>query len=421
MNFYSHPAPARRLAWLTGKTVPLTDSAARTAKPREKLYRLSDTLGLSLEITPTSSKLWRFRYRFAGKPKMISLGAYPTVTLAKARELRDVARSQVAAGIDPSQHKQAEKRAREAEAYTFEKLANEWYAYSAPRWAEATAYKARLYLDNDIIPGIGKRSVTEITRPDLVDLVRTVEARGTLNAAGKIRQWLNQIFRFGLAKGVAVTNPATDLDVVAAHAPRAKHHPHIPLSEIPELLEKLAGARCDQTTKIAIRLLLLTGVRPGELRQAPWSEFDLDAATWTIPAVRMKARRPHIVPLPTQAVELLRNLQEITGRYGLAFAGKANPGRPMSENTVNKALRIMGYEGRQTGHGFRHLLSTELNSRGYNRDWIERQLAHGDDNEIRDTYNHASYLEQRRAMMQSWADSVDALYAGGNVVSIKRA
>ncbi|HGN0436026.1 TPA: tyrosine-type recombinase/integrase [Pseudomonas aeruginosa] len=401
--------------------MPLTDSAARTAKPREKLYRLSDTLGLSLEITPTSSKLWRFRYRFAGKPKMISLGAYPTVTLAKARELRDVARSQVAAGIDPSQHKQAEKRAREAEAYTFEKLANEWYAYSAPRWTEATAYKARLYLDNDIIPGIGKRSVTEITRPDLVDLVRTVEARGTLNAAGKIRQWLNQIFRFGLAKGMAVTNPATDLDVVAAHAPRAKHHPHIPLSEIPELLEKLAGARCDQTTKIAIRLLLLTGVRPGELRQAPWSEFDLDAATWTIPAARMKARRPHIVPLPTQAVELLRNLQEITGRYGLAFAGKANPGRPMSENTVNKALRIMGYEGRQTGHGFRHLLSTELNNRGYNRDWIERQLAHGDENEIRDTYNHAHYLDQRRQMMQAWADEIDAQSSGGKVIPIRKA
>jgi integrase len=397
--------------------VPLTDSAARTAKPREKLYRLSDTLGLSLEITPTSSKLWRFRYRFAGKPKMISLGAYPAVTLARARELRDVARSQVAAGVDPSKHKQAEKRAREAEAYTFEKLANEWYAYSAPRWADATAYKARLYLDNDIIPGIGKRPVAEITRPDLVELVRKVEARGTLNAAGKIRQWLNQIFRFGLAKGVATTNPATDLDVVAAHAPQVKHHPHVPLSELPELLERLAGARCDQPTKIAIHLLVLTGVRPGELRQAPWNEFDLDAATWTIPAARMKARRPHIVPLPTQAVDLLRDLQKITGRYDLAFAGKANPGRPLSENTINKALRIIGYEGRQTGHGFRHLISTELNSRGYNRDWIERQLAHGDKDEIRDTYNHAHYLEQRRGMMQAWANEIDALGAGTNVVS----
>ncbi|TLP74753.1 DUF4102 domain-containing protein [Pseudomonas nitroreducens] len=401
--------------------MPLTDSAVRTAKPREKLYRLSDTLGLSLEITPTSSKLWRFRYRFAGKPKMISLGAYPAVTLAKARELRDAARSHVAAGVDPSHHKQAEKRAREAEAYTFERLANEWYDYSAPRWAEATAYKARLYLDNDIIPGIGKRPVSEISRPEVVELVRRVEARGTLNAAGKIRQWLNQIFRFGLAKGAATANPATDLDVVAAHAPRAKHHPHVPLTELPALLDLLSSASCDPATKIAIRLLVLTGVRPGELRQAPWAEFDLEKATWTIPAARMKARRPHIVPLPSQAVDLLRNLQEITGRYELAFAGKANPGRPLSENTVNKALRNLGYERRQTGHGFRHLLSTELNNRGYNRDWIERQLAHGDDNEIRDTYNHAHYLDQRRQMMQAWANEIDALCAGASVISLKRA
>ncbi|MFV3415643.1 tyrosine-type recombinase/integrase [Pseudomonas sp. NY15436] len=400
--------------------MPLTDSAVRTAKPREKLYRLSDTLGLSLEVTPAGGKLWRFRYRFAGKAKMISLGPYPDVTLAKARERRDAARSLVAEGIDPSSHKQAEKRTREAEAHTFEILANEWYAYNSPRWAESTAYKARLYLDNDIIPAIGRRLVAEITRPDLVDLVRKVEKRGTLNAAGKIRQWLNQIFRFGLAKGVAATNPATDLDVVAAHAPRARHHPHVPLAEIPELLEKLAAASSDATTRLAIRLLLITGVRPGELRTAPWDEFDLDSATWTIPAARMKARRPHIVPLPSQAVAMLRELAEITGRYPLAFAGKQNPDRPMSENTINKALRLIGYEGRQTGHGFRHLLSTELNSRGYNRDWIERQLAHGDKDEIRDTYNHAHYLDQRRGMMQAWADEIDALCAGANVVALKR-
>ncbi|MGQ7816818.1 tyrosine-type recombinase/integrase [Metapseudomonas furukawaii] len=400
--------------------MPLTDTAARTAKPKEKLYRLSDTLGLCLEVTPAGGKLWRFRYRFAGKAKMISLGPYPDVTLAKARERRDAARSLVAEGIDPSSHKQAEKRTREAEAHTFEILANEWYAYNSPRWAESTAYKARLYLDNDIIPAIGRRLVAEITRPDLVDLVRKVEKRGTLNAAGKIRQWLNQIFRFGLAKGVAATNPATDLNVVAAHAPRARHHPHVPLAEIPELLEKLAAASSDATTRLAIRLLLITGVRPGELRTAPWDEFDLDSATWTIPAARMKARRPHIVPLPSQAVAMLRELAEITGRYPLAFAGKQNPDRPMSENTINKALRLIGYEGRQTGHGFRHLLSTELNSRGYNRDWIERQLAHGDKDEIRDTYNHAHYLDQRRGMMQAWADEIDALCAGANVVALKR-
>lgn len=395
--------------------MPLTDTAARTAKPKAKLYRVSDTLGLSLEITPNGSKLWRFRYRFAGKPKMISLGAYPSITLARARELRDAARSQVASGVDPSQHKQAQKRALEAAIYTFEMLADEWHAYSAPRWADATVQKARAYLDKDIIPAIGKRPLAEISRPDLVDLVRRVEGRGAMNVAGKVRQWLNQIFRFGLARGVVETNPATDLDVVAAHTPPARHHPHIPLAEIPELLDLLSSASCDVSTKIAIRLLLLTGARPGELRQAPWSEFDLDAAVWTVPAARMKARRPHIIPLPTQAVELLRAQHAITGRYVLAFAGKANTSRPLSENTVNKALSTIGYGGRQTGHGFRHLLSTELNSRGFNRDWIERQLAHSDKDEIRDTYNHAQYLEQRRGMMQSWANEIDALVAGRRV------
>jgi integrase len=400
--------------------VALTDTAARTAKPREKLYRMADAAGLCLEVTPSGSKLWRFRYRFGGKAKMMGLGAYPTVTLAKARERREDARRLLANGIDPSAHKQAEKTAQSALAHTFEELAREWYAYNSPRWAPSTAAKALQYMEADILPVIGQRPVQEVTRPELVALVRKVEKRGALNVAGKIRQWLSQIFRYGLAKGSVESNPATDLDVVAAIAPRTKNHPHVPLSEIPILLGKLDAAKCDVTTRIAVRLLLLTGVRPGELRHAPWSEIDLESATWTIPAARMKARRPHIVPLPRQAVVSLLELKEITGSYPIAFPGRNNRERPQSENTINKALHQIGYEGRQTGHGFRHLLSTELNSRGFNRDWIERQLAHGDQDEIRDTYNHAHYLEQRRQMMQAWADSIDALCAGLNVVSIKR-
>jgi integrase len=400
--------------------VALTDTAARTAKPREKLYRVADAAGLCLEVTPSGSKLWRFRYRFGGKAKMMGLGAYPTVTLAKARERREDARRLLANGIDPTAHKQAEKTAQSALAHTFEELAREWYAYNSPRWATSTAAKALQYLEADILPVIGQRPVQDVTRPELVALVRKVEKRGALNVAGKIRQWLSQIFRYGLAKGSVESNPATDLDVVAAIAPRTKNHPHVPLSEIPILLGKLDAAKCDVMTRIAVRLLLLTGVRPGELRHAPWCEIDLESATWTIPAARMKARRPHVVPLPYQAVASLRELKEITGSYPIAFPGRNNRERPQSENTVNKALHQIGYEGRQTGHGFRHLLSTELNSRGFNRDWIERQLAHGDQDEIRDTYNHAHYLEQRRQMMQAWADSIDALCAGLNVVSIKR-
>lgn len=393
--------------------MPLSDTIIRTAKPKDKLYRLTDANGLCLEVTPTGSKLWRYRYRFNGSAKMLALGPYPAVTLLKARQLRDAARQLLIEGTDPGEQKKTAKQAQKVEGLTFETLAREWFAYNAPRWAESTTYKAKLYLENDLIPGIGARPLKAITRPDLVELVRKVEARGTLNAAGKIRQWLHQIFRYGLAKGVVDANPATDLSVVAAPPKAARHHPHVTFAELPELLAKSEAANIHSLTRHAIRLLTLTAVRPGELRQAPWAEFDLERATWTIPAERMKARRPHIVPLPRQAVAILRLLQEITGRYALVFAG-ANPDRPMSENTVNKALRMMGYEGKQTGHGFRHLLSTELNGRGYNKDWIERQLAHGDSDEIRGTYNHAAYVEQRRTMMQAWADSIDALCAGKN-------
>lgn len=400
--------------------MPLTDSAIKTAKPKDKPYKLADGLGLYLLVNPNGSRLWRIKYRIEGKEKTLSLGAYPDLSLVKARQSRTEARQQLAEGTDPGEQKKAAKVAQKVDGLTFETLAREWYDYTAPRWADATAYKAKLYLDNDIIPGIGASPIKSITRPELVELVRTVEARGTLNAAGKIRQWLHQIFRYGLARGVVEVNPATDLNVVAAPAKTVRHHPHVTFAELPELLGKVEAANIHTLTRYAVRLLTLTAVRPGELRQAPWSEFDLDTATWTIPKERMKARRPHIVPLPRQAVAILRQIHEITGRYSLVFAG-ANPERPMSENTINKALRLAGYEGRQTGHGFRHLLSTELNGRGYNKDWIERQLAHGDSDEIRGTYNHAAYVEQRREMMQSWANEIDALCAGANVVSIRSA
>jgi integrase len=399
---------------------PLTDSAIRAAKPKDKPYKLSDGQGLYLEVMPGGSKLWRLKYRHAGKEKRLALGAYPAVPLQKARQRRDEARQQLAEGIDPSEQKKAAKRAQKAEEQTFERVAREWYAYKAPRWAESTAYKAKLYLENDLLPEIGSLPFATITHDDLVRLVRKVEARGTLNAAGKIRQWLRQIFRYAKAKGVIKNNIAADLNVLAAKAKSPRHHPHVTFAELPELLERLEAAKLSSLTRCAIRLLVLTATRPGELRAAPWSEFDLDTATWTIPKERMKARRPHVVPLPRQAVAILRQLHEVTGRYDLLFPGQQNADRPMSENTINKALRLMGYDGRQTGHGFRHLLSTELNGRGYNRDWIERQLAHGDADEIRDTYNHATYLEQRRGMMQEWADSIDTLCAGANVVSIRR-
>lgn len=397
--------------------MPLTDTKIRQAKAGDKPQKLSDSLGLYLEVMPNGSKLWRLKYRLAGKEKRYAIGAYPAVPLAEARERRDEARKLIAAGTDPVQARKDEQRHAALSAEnTFEGLANEWLAYNAPRWAKTTAYKAALYLRNDLISSIGRRPVAEITRPELVDLLRRIEARETFDVAKKCRQWLNQIFRFGLAKGLLQYNPATDLDVIAAATPAVKHHPFVPAIELPALLQSLGAYKGNILTKYAVRLLTLTAVRPGELRTAPWCEFDLENALWTIPAARMKMRRPHLVPLPKQAVALLRELHAITGHFDLVFAGRNDPKRPMSENTINKCLADLGYKGRQTGHGFRHLLSTELNGRGYNKDWIERQLAHGDNDEIRATYNHAHYLDQRRDMMQWWADHLQQLETGGNII-----
>ncbi|WP_312600826.1 tyrosine-type recombinase/integrase [Pseudomonas luteola] len=402
--------------------MPLTVLQAKNAEPKAKPYGLPDANGLSLWIKPDGSKYWHFRYRLHDKQPRISLGVYPAVTLAEAREKAAELRKLVAQGIDPSAKRKADKhQATEERANTFEAVADDWYAHRLPRWAQASALKARMYLDKDLIPALGKRPISAIERTELVKMLAAIEKRGALNVAKKCRQWLNQIFRFALAKGLIKYNPATDLDVVAAHAPAVRSHPFLPIAELPGLLEKLSTLQSRNVLTIsAIRLLLLTGVRPGELRHAPWSEFDLEAGLWTIPAKRMKMRRPHLVPLPRQALEILHTLREITGRYELIFAGRNDPRRPMSENTVNKCLADLGYKDRQTGHGFRHLLSTELNSRGYNKDWIERQLAHGDEDEIRDTYNHAHYLEPRRQMMQAWADELDSLCSGSNIVPINK-
>lgn len=397
----------------------LTDTAARQAKAKEKPYKLFDSQGLFLDIRPNGSKLWRLKYRLAGKEKLYAIGSYPAISISEARIERDKARKLIANGIDPVHDRKENERTKVlTSGNTFELLANEWLAYNAPRWAKSTAYKANLYLQNELIPGLGKRPITEITRPELVEFLRRIEKRETFDVAKKCRQWLSQIFRFGLAKGVVMSNPATDLDVVAASGPRVKHHPFVPASELPALLNAVDTYQGNLLTKCAVQLLMLTAVRPGELRAAPWSEFDLDNALWTIPAARMKMRRAHVVPLPRQAVAILREVEMLTGRYDLVFAGRNDPKRPMSENTINKCLADLGYKGRQTGHGFRHMLSTELNGRGYNKDWIERQLAHGDSDEIRATYNHAHYIEQRREMMQWWADRLEQLETSSNVISV---
>ena len=249
----------------------------------------------------------------------------------------------------------------------------------------------------------------DITRPELVDVLRRFEQRKAFNVAKKARGWLGQIFKYAMVKGVIDRNPATDLDVVAVRGPATQPHAALRASELPGLMLALDKYRGSPLTKLAVRLLLLTAVRPGELRQARWTEFDLDAALWSVPADRMKMRKQHLVPLPTQAIQALRELKALTATSPLLFPSRDDRERPMSENTVNVAFARIGYKGKQTGHGFRHLISTTLNDMNYNRDWIERQLAHGDTNEIRGTYNHAPYIEQRHKMMQAWADHLDNL------------
>jgi len=396
----------------------LTDTALRQAKRGPKPQYLFDGGGLYLQVMPAGGKWWRLKYRFDGKSKLLSLGVYPDIGIRQARERRDAARKLLAQGLDPSEQRKTDKRESKARRdNSFAAMAEAWYSKKSGTWAPATAAKARFYLDRDLLPALGERPIAEIRRTDLVDVLARIESRDALDVAKKCRGWLSGVFRYALAAGVLEANPATDLDVVAAPMPRRRQLPHLPIAELPGFLRAVDDYRGDPATVQAIRLLLLTAVRPGELRAARWKEFDLDNALWNIPAERMKMRRPHVVPLPAQAVTILRDLQAAAGRRELVFPSRDDPRQSMSENTVNAAIARMGYKGRQTGHGFRHLVSTALNERGYNRDWIERQLAHGDENEIRAVYNKAEYLDQRRGMMQAWADYVDALREDRKVVA----
>jgi integrase len=398
----------------------LTDAVVRQAKRGPKPQYLFDGGGLYLQVMPAGGKWWRLKYRFNGKSNQLSLGVYPDIGIREARERRDAARKLLAHGQNPGEHRKTGKREAKAQRdNSFRALAEAWYGKKAGTWAPSTADKARFYLDRDLLPALGERPIAEIKRTDLVETLAIIENRDALDVAKKCRGWLSGVFRYALAAGVLEVNPATDLDVVAKPMPRRRQLPHLPLAELPDFLRALDAYGGEPATAQSIRLLLLTAVRPGELRAARWDEFDLDAALWSIPAERTKMRRPHSVPLPVQAVAILRVLQVTGIRRELVFPSRDDPRRPISENTVNKAIGRIGYRGRQTGHGFRHLVSTALNERGYNRDWIERQLAHGDDNDIRAVYNKAEYLDQRRQMMQAWADELDSIAAGGSVTALR--
>ncbi len=399
----------------------LTDTAIRRAKPEPKARKLFDERGLYLIVTPGGGKWWRFKYRFHGTEKLLALGVYPDVSLKDARERRDEARRKIAAGIDPAaEKKQANEAAKAHSSGSFEAVAREWFEKFSPNWvAEHSAIVIRR-LETNVLPWLGARPIGEITAPELLTVLRRIEARGALEVAHRIKQVCGQVFRYAVATGRAQRDPTGDLRG-ALPTPREKHHAALTRpADVAALMRAIAAYQGSFVTRCALRLSALTFVRPGELRKAEWSEIDFDEGIWRIAAARMKMRRDHLVPLSKQAIEVLRELRPLTGSGRYLFPGARTAGRPMSENAVTAALRYMGYDGDQmTAHGFRTLASTLLNEMGWAGDAIERQLAHAERDGVRDAYNRAEYLVERRRMMQAWADYLDGLMAGGTVIALR--
>ncbi|MGH9437345.1 MAG: tyrosine-type recombinase/integrase [Terriglobia bacterium] len=399
----------------------LTDVKLRNLKPRHRLYRVADSAGLAIEVRPNGVRYWRLRYRFADKSKMLSFGAYPEVTLAAARLKRDQARKSLRDGKDPSDVRRLSKlKAKATAANSFEAVAREWMARQ--HVAEKTAKKNRWLLETFAFPYLGRRPVAEITSRELLDVLRKVEARGKLETAQRLKQKCGQVFRYAILEGKAETDPTASLRG-ALRTPKTRHHATVTEPKaIGELLRAIDGFSGQYVTLAALKLAPLVFVRPGELRKAEWSEFDLDAAEWRIPAERMKMHAAHLVPLSTQAVAILRDLYPITSAGRYLFPSVRTHIRPMSENTINAALRRLGYGSTEmTGHGFRAMASSRLNEMGWNPDAIERQLAHAESNKVREAYAHAAqYLADRRRMMQAWADYLDGLKRGAKITPIHR-
>lgn len=391
--------------------MPLTVVQVKNAKPRDKAYKLSDERGLYLLVNPNGSKLWKLKYRFAGIEKKLSLGKFPEVTLADAREAREEARRHLAKEIDPGVLKNSAKRSRKLAAEnSFEAIAREWHAKFTPKWTKIHGERILIRLEQNIFPWIGRRPITEVTAPELLSALRRVEARGAIETAHRISQICGQVFRYAIVTGKAERDPSADLR--GALAPVKKNH-HASITnpvKVGKLLRAINTYEGFFVTKCALQLAPLFFVRPGELRHAEWGEFDLEKAEWRIPAEKMKMREQHIVPLATQAIAILKELHALTGNGIYVFPSIRTSKRPMSENTVLGALRRLGYTtAEMTGHGFRSMASTLLNEQGWNRDAIERQLAHAERNNIRAAYNYAEYLPERRKMMQHWADYLDEL------------
>jgi integrase len=401
----------------------LSDTAIRKAPLPDKPKKLADGGGLYLLLNPNGSKWWRFKYRYGGKEKLLSLGTYPDTGLADAREKRDAARKQLAAGVDPGARRKAEKAAgEERSANSLEVVAREWHAKQSKSWVELHASRILLRLENDIFPWLGSRPIADITAKELLATVNRIVDRGAVESAHRVLQNCGQVFRYAIATGRAERNPAADLKG-ALPSVKQKHLAAITdPNAIGALLRAIDAYQGSFVTKCALRLAPLVFVRPGELRQAEWSEFDLNHAQWNLPAEKMKMREPHLVPLAPQAVAILQELKALTGRGRYLFPSARSPQRPMSNNAVLSALRRMGYAtDEMSGHGFRAMARTVLDEVLHFRpDYIEHQLAHAVKDPNGRAYNRTAHLAERRKMMAGWADYLDALKAGGNVVALTK-
>ena len=388
----------------------LTATTIKTCKPKDKAYKLTDGGGLYLLVSPSGGKWWRFDYRFQSKRKTLSMGVYPAISLKDARDRRDEAKKQLANGIDPAMVRKSQKH-QQSQPNTFEAVAREWHDKFKPGWSDTHASRLLRLLERDIFPWLGSMPVSDVSSPLLLQTIRRIETR-SLDTAHRAMQNCGQVFRYAIATGRQQNDPTHALK--GAIPPiRDNHFASITHPEqIGPLLRAIEGYKGEFITQSALRLGPLVFVRPGELRHAEWSEINLEIGEWRIPSEKMKMGQPHIVPLARQSIVLLTDLQPLTGTGKYLFPSVRSSDRPISENTINAALRRLGYtKDEMTGHGFRSMASTLLNEQGWNRDHIERQLAHAERNKIRAAYNYADYLPERRKMMQAWADYLDTLKA----------
>jgi integrase len=400
--------------------VALTDTEIRRAKLKDHAYKLIDGGGLYLLVTPAGGRLWRWKYRYEGKEKLMSFGKYPAVPLALARDRHASARRLLATRVDPMAERKATKTAQKtARGNSFKSVATLWIQHwkegKSPRHVDSV----RRRIEADILPCLGVRPVGEIEAPELVSMVKAIQDRGARDIAKRALETTGQVFRYAIAHGYAKRNPASEIrpsDILQS-VPKI-NYARVDAKELPNLLKRIEVYQGTHVTRLAIKLMALTFVRTSELIGAQWNEFDFEAARWDIPAERMKMRTPHIVPLARQALEILDLLRELTGISPWLFPGDRSTTQPMSNNTILKGLERMGYKGRMTGHGFRGLASTILHEQGYPHEHIELQLAHAPRNAVSAAYNHALYLAQRAKMMQDWADYLDRTLHGEPILPL---